>query len=174
MRVATSAVVYILLVHVAANADQAPSGPGAVLQEVVSPPTAEELRQIQQSLGGSAVEQFPSLRAERRGPTPLEASSRRAVEALRESASQLDAAANRLETLDLYRQADALRAQAQRLRLDARGMLRGEPTLSDTPPSQRDARPLDDSSVTPRNWQSEPREPPAVAPLPIEPTPAPE
>lgn len=43
--------------------------------------------------------------------------------ALRDAAVQLDASANRLESLELYGQADAMRNLAQRLRLQARTML---------------------------------------------------
>jgi hypothetical protein len=61
----------------------------------------------------------------------------RAVQVLRDAAAQLDVAANKLEQLDLYGQADALRAQAQRLRLDARGMNGGlQPTAAPTPAQQ--------------------------------------
>jgi hypothetical protein len=44
------------------------------------------------------------------------------VAVLRETAWQLDQSAHRLETLDLYDQADALRETANRLRRDAREM----------------------------------------------------
>jgi hypothetical protein len=51
--------------------------------------------------------------------------TRSRVEVLRDAAAQLDETSNRLERLELYSQADGLRAQAQRLRLDARRMSGG-------------------------------------------------
>lgn len=53
----------------------------------------------------------------------------RPVAALRSTAAQLDASANQLEELDLYRQADALRDLAQQMRVDARRLT----PLSDAP-----------------------------------------
>lgn len=108
-----------------AAADPVPANPPAVLRDAIPAPVAEELRQIQRSLGGSAVEAFPSLRDAEppltaSGPAAPTRQQRQAIDALRESAAELDATANRLERLELFRQADALRAQAQRLRLDAR------------------------------------------------------
>ena len=57
------------------------------------------------------------------------------VEALREAAANLDQMANLLEPLELYSQADALREQAQRLRLDARELTgaRSTPTRAVAP-----------------------------------------
>jgi len=93
---------------------------------------APELRRIQRALGGSVVDQFDTLQPDPRQPEARRPSGERdererrtRTEALRESAWQLDTAANRLENLDLYRQADRLREQAQRLRLDARDMIDG-------------------------------------------------
>jgi hypothetical protein len=55
----------------------------------------------------------------------------------------LDVAANKLEQFDLYRQADGLRAQAQRLRMDARGMSRGsQATVTPTPQPTLDQAPM--------------------------------
>jgi hypothetical protein len=89
-------------------------------------PIAQDLQRIQKALGGSVVEEFPSLRAKPQAAGAASGSlQRRAVAALREAAAQLDVTANRLEGLELYRQADGLREQAQRLRLDARGMIEG-------------------------------------------------
>ncbi len=84
---------------------------------------APELKRIQEELGGSVVEGFSGLRSAK--PQAAKAAGRRReVEALREAASLLDVTANRLEQLDLYVQADALREQAQRMRVDARGMIK--------------------------------------------------
>ncbi len=47
------------------------------------------------------------------------------VNALRAAAAELEVSANRLEHLELYRNADALRALAQELRLDARLLANG-------------------------------------------------
>jgi hypothetical protein len=55
------------------------------------------------------------------------------IGSLRETAAQLDGSANRLETLELYQQADALRNVAQRLRLEARSMARRGPPAWDAP-----------------------------------------
>lgn len=100
-----------------------------------------EVRQIQESLGGPAINQFPALR-EPPAPRadvrswPNSAPQASAVHALREAASQLDMTANRLEFLELYPQADALRQQAQRLRIDARAITRvSAPTPTSAPPS---------------------------------------
>jgi len=90
-----------------------------------------EIQGVQQALGGSLVDQVPRFRPENEiSSTPItsagargERHRRELVEALRDAAWQLETAANRLERLELYRQADALREQAQRLRLDARGMI---------------------------------------------------
>jgi hypothetical protein len=118
-------------------------------------PIAQDLQRIQRELGGSVVEQFPSLRGVRPQSARLLSSTsphREAVGALREAASQLDMTANRLEGLELYRQADALREQAQRLRLDARGMIEGPRAMPMVEPSRptlhqegERARPLEDS-----------------------------
>jgi hypothetical protein len=101
----------------------AAQSPGAPAPEV-----APEIKGIQQSLGGPIVERFATLRDtgnQSHSPAEEKAAAVRqqqAVEALRQAAMELDSAANRLERLELYRQADALREQAQRLRLDARDM----------------------------------------------------
>jgi hypothetical protein len=97
------------------------------------PRLSPDLERIQRSLGGSVVERFSTLRAEAEKPRnaveeKLAAAKRReAVKALRQAAVELDAAANRLEGLELYQQADSLRDQAQQLRLDARHMSGGNP-----------------------------------------------
>lgn len=85
---------------------------------------AREILEIQNQLGGSIVKAsagadgWPSPTA-----TPL-ASSPAQVPALREAAWQVTAAAHRLELVDLYRQADALRELASQLRHDARNLKR--------------------------------------------------
>lgn len=83
-----------------------------------------EIRRIQQALGGPTVNQFPLLQ---QNAKPGDSASRpgeqrQAIDALREAAAQIDQSANRLERYELYRQADALRQQAQQLRLDARSL----------------------------------------------------
>ncbi len=101
------------------------------------PNVAREIREIQKELGGSVVQGYSELWGAKAEPRdgakpqaagavwasdndgrPREATLR--VEALREAAAKLDEMANLLEPLELYSQADALRDQAQRLRLDAR------------------------------------------------------
>lgn len=62
---------------------------------------------------------------------------------LRETAIQLDAAANRLEAFDLYEQADGLRAAAQRLRRTAREFRERELQHRPAPP------PFDGASPAP-------------------------
>lgn len=110
--------------------------PGSNLPAVDLPP---EIRQLQKSLGGSQVDQFPSLRpggfgapsSPARNDRSPRSSKRDVIRALRDAATQLDATANRLEQLDLYRQADGLRHQAQQLRIDARGF-GGDPQTTPT------------------------------------------
>jgi hypothetical protein len=150
------------------------------------------VRQIQESLGGPAVNQFPTLNAGQTNQNPIPAPSDASrphpsipVEALREAATQLDATANRLEQLELYAQADALRQQAQRLRVDARRMSGGHPnprpalaptpaqwlepypaTAPDGDSSMPGLQPSPDSSanarITPRDSDS----PPSLEPVP--------
>ncbi len=162
-----------------AVADPTPTGPGVAPLETIPGPVSEELRRIQRDLGGSATEAFPSLREQRgrllrmRGAASEPAvQSRQAVEALRDAASQLDTTANRLERLELYTQADALREQAQRLRLDARGTIGGAtaPTPTRVLPWEEGVWP---SSADPR-LAPQPRlpEPRALEPQPLEPRPA--
>lgn len=72
--------------------------------------------------------------------------------ALREAAAQLDGSANRLETLALYQQADAMRTLAQRLRLGSREMIGGRPGAVNSPsvlnqPSQPLERPTEAPSL---------------------------
>jgi hypothetical protein len=114
---------------------------------------APELQRIQQELGGSIVRGYstdwnedaaapkgvaqpPATAAPRQAGGAVWASddSGRSrgvalrIEALREAATKLDAMANALERLELYSQADALRSQAQRLRLDARELTGERPS----------------------------------------------
>ncbi|HYO26557.1 MAG TPA: hypothetical protein VEQ85_16570, partial [Lacipirellulaceae bacterium] len=53
-------------------------------------------------------------------PAARTPNTRRTIGGLRAAAAQMEVAANRLEELELYRHADALRQQAQRMRVDAR------------------------------------------------------
>jgi hypothetical protein len=124
------------------------------------PRLSPDLERIQQSLGGSVVDRFSTLRAGAEKPrTALEeklaeARKHEAIKALRQAAVELDGAANRLEGLDLYQQADSLRDQAQQLRLDARRMSGSDPTRAASA-----LRPSDP-------WASPSTGVPAVAPTP--------
>ncbi len=87
---------------------------------------AREILEIQNQLGGSIVEASnmeDSWLTLTPSPTPL-VSAPAPVAALREAAWQVVAAAHRLEIVDLYSQADALRELASQLRHDARNMKR--------------------------------------------------
>ena len=87
---------------------------------------AREILEIQNQLGGSIVKASvmeDSWFTLSPAPTPL-ASAPAPVAALREAAWQVVAAAHRLEIVDLYSQADALRELASQLRHDARNMKR--------------------------------------------------
>ena len=102
-----------------------------------------EIQQLQHALGGPQVDQFPSLReqgfgvptapARSRGARPIV--PRDAIRVLRDAAAQLDVTANRLEQLELFAQADDLRRQAQRLRVDARGTSGVQPVPAPSPTS---------------------------------------
>ena len=134
---------------------------------------APELRRIQRELGGSVVEGFGEMGADvgdgvQAAKPPAAADLRRAaggrsereqraaVEALREASEQLDMSANRLERFDLYEQADGLRAQAQRLRLEARRLSGGERQESRVEPAF--PRPQLESVPLPSQPQSVPAE----------------
>jgi hypothetical protein len=101
----------------------------------------EEIRRLQESLGGPQVDQFQSLREQGFGVPGAPGRSRDAqssiprdaIRALRDAAAHLDVVANRLEQLELFTQADDLRQQAQRLRVDARGMSGVQPAPALTP-----------------------------------------
>lgn len=136
--------------------------PGAHQRRHILPP---EIRQLQEAMGGSQVDQFPSLRPEPAANELQRPRGRRsavappeAIRALRDGAAKLDEIANRLEQLELYAQADAIREQAQRLRLDARTPMRSATPAEPTP------RP------TPAQWFA----PGPVAPPALEPVPQPE
>lgn len=165
---------------------------------------ARELRQIQQALGGSILDQGSRLGRDDDPFTPSDADSSKpqavrrslsssqmqpnpqdyfqqrwpqpvvkqhaeplaTVGALRQTAAHLEAAANQLETLELYRQADSLRGLAQRLRIDARMLLAGRPmpSTATSPPSSFPPQ------ASPYPAAAEPSPDPAG---PREPTPAP-
>jgi hypothetical protein len=137
-------------------------------------PTAEpprlspDLERIQQSLGGSVVDRFSTLRAGAEKPrTALEeklaeARKHEAIKALRQAAVELDGAANRLEGLELYQQADSLRDQAQQLRLDARRMSGSNPR--DGASALRPSAPW--TSPQPAAPASPPTPAPTLAPAP--------
>ncbi len=130
--------------------------PGAHQRRHILPP---EIRQLQEAMGGSQVDQFPSLRPEPAANELQRLRGRRsavappeAIRALRDGAAKLDEIANRLEQLELYAQADAIRGQAQRLRLDAR---------TGTTPAEPMPRP------SPAQWFAPgPATPPALEPVP--------
>ena len=113
-----------------------PANPAEPADPAIPLEVAPELKRIQQDLGGPVINQFPILRHRIDEPAPIAPQAPRAliavspaaacescIAALRDAASELDESANRLERFELYRQADALRAQAQRLREDARKLL---------------------------------------------------
>lgn len=87
---------------------------------------------------GYTEDKQPPLRFQQlRHLTPEQPSSK--VVSLREAAWQLETTAHRLENIDLYEQADALREVANRLRRDARKMkqhIAPELPLSPTAPAQ--------------------------------------
>jgi hypothetical protein len=180
----TWAVMFSLAVLAAGSSLGDAAAPTAPRQRAADRPdawpeeAAPELRRIQRALGGSIVEGFGELPRgaprpataddQRAGPAnqPSGRQRQRAVEALREAAAQLDMSANRLEALELYRQADALRAEAQRLRLDARGML--NPSKPEPQPAFAPARPATPSPESPleqaiRTELSRPQLPSAAA-----------
>lgn len=82
-----------------------------------------EILKIQQELGGSVVNQFSTLQSAEPAAGASSSPGNRAelVAALRAAAWSMDSWANRLEALEAYDEADALRAHAQRLRITARG-----------------------------------------------------
>jgi hypothetical protein len=98
------------------------SAPASPAEEV-----AREILDIQNELGGSIVPDLSpdSLTppAESFQPFPNESKTR--IEHLRDAAWRLDSSAHRLECVELYRQADALRDLAADLRQDARALKTG-------------------------------------------------
>lgn len=92
---------------------------------------------------------FPYSRREPRDPSPP---SR--VVTLREAAWQLDTTAHRLENMDLYEQADALREVAGKMRRDARKMKQLE-RQANTPWPETNAAPMlrDNFNEPPRTPQ---------------------
>ena len=100
------------------------SAPSACATSASAAEVAREILEIQNQLGGSIVKASvmeDSWLTLAPSPTPLASAS---VAALREAAWQVIAAAHRLELVDLYSQADALRELASQLRHDARNMKR--------------------------------------------------
>ena len=94
---------------------------------------AQEILKIQQELGGSVVKlpaevSGTSSSALVQGPAANADSSgtKEPVLALRQAGLQLDLLAHRLELIDLYSQADAVRELAQRMRQDARDLKQAE------------------------------------------------
>jgi hypothetical protein len=155
---------------------------------------APELQRIQQDLGGSAVDRFealketssdawatdaeprPAARAAERRPSAITPSGRATpapwvgrpqIDTLRDAAGQLDALANRLEQLELYREADALRDQAQRFRVEARRMA-GDRTQAAGMPTPSLNRPRPAPYDAPQRDSSQPQplwNPPGVPPM---------
>jgi hypothetical protein len=154
------------------NADLEP-GAGDQLPQNLPP----EIRRLQEAMGGPQVNQFPALRdpsvsRDHQRPTTFGAPAlpAAAVRTLRQGAAQLDEIANRLEQLELYPQADAIREQAQRLRLDARAA--SGPGGPASVPRPTPAQWFDASPATPPIVNSDPPQP---APQPsLEPTPQPD
>lgn len=150
-----------------------------------------EIRRLQDSLGGPQVDRFPSLRAQGPGVPAATGRSREgrssiphdAIRALRDAAAQLDVTANRLEQLELFTQADDLRQQAQRLRVDARAMTGWQPTPTPGPTPaawgepqvdlqrlwQDNAPALRDESTPGRNFQEPRLEPEPQPEIPSDP-----
>ncbi len=118
-----------------------PAAVASDLEPVPAEEIAREVLRLQQQMGGSVVENRTELQGwdhaprtpdlQEAPPWPTRPSRNDSIEAnrpihkvieLREAAWQLDTTAHRLENLDLYEQADALRDVASRLRRDARKM----------------------------------------------------
>jgi hypothetical protein len=182
MRNLILAKVCVVLSVSSAVADPAPAVTDVASPQAIPAPVAEELRRIQRDMGGPVVDQFPSLKEE---PTrtndarsKIDVPMRHMVESLRTAATQLDDIANRLERLELYRQADSLREQAQRLRLDARRLAGGG---SEAPQWGEGVQPSGTAPFAPpaleprpMEPQAQPVEPQTIEPRPLEPVPSPE
>lgn len=95
-------------------------------QELATDASAEEvvreILEIQSQLGGSIVKASAEANNRSLPPRQSPAASQAKVEELREAAWCLSGAAHRLECVDLYDQADAIRELATRLRGAARQM----------------------------------------------------
>lgn len=78
------------------------------------------------------------LQATAEAPSPT--SPRPQVVALRNTAAELDATANRLEELELYDQSDALRDLAQRMRVEARRRMDGRQSATEADEAPADAQ----------------------------------
>ncbi len=93
---------------------------------------AREVLRLQQQMGGSVVTDRPNLQGWNSPPSPVTPKTVpiNKIDELREAAWQLDTTAHRLENLDLYDQADALRDLANRLRRDAREMKQAAETTA--------------------------------------------
>lgn len=109
--------------------------PAAVASDLAPMPAEEVAREVlrlQQQMGGSVVTDRPNLQDLIHSPGPVMPTKDpiNKVDELREAAWQLDTTAHRLEKLDLYDQADALRDVANRLRHDARKMKQAGDQLS--------------------------------------------
>lgn len=165
---------------------QAEFEPKVIEQRKQQSELPREIQQLQQALGGPQVDQFPSLREQGFGVPTAPSRSREgrstiprdAIRALRDAAAHLDVTANRLEQLELFRQADDLRQQAQRLRVDARGMSGVQPTQTRGPrPAAWGEPQLDlqqlwrENGPTPRDEPTAPRSFPEPR---LEPVPQPE
>lgn len=174
-----------------ASGEATPATPSA---EAPSAAVRREIEKIQQSLGGSIVNQFPALApaADQAKappavnlplpvagppspwpakaplsidqPTPFSAAPlsgfvrlRPNVVVLRTVATELDAVADRLEQAELYRQADAVRAQAQRLRVDARGLQ--SPQSERPAPENGEVLDAPAWQLTPEPQEQEPQKP---------------
>ena len=118
-----------------------PAAVASDLEPVPAEEIASEVLRLQQQMGGSVLRDRAELQGwdhaprtpdtQEAPPWPNSPSRVELIEArrpinkvieLREAAWQLDTTAHRLENLDLYEQADALRGVASRLRHDARKM----------------------------------------------------
>ncbi|MEM8945062.1 MAG: hypothetical protein AAGD11_07755 [Planctomycetota bacterium] len=125
-----------------ADAAAVPLQESAIASDLTPRQLAQEIKMLQQQMGGSVVEstlpphwENPSSTSQAlitdqppngnwsTYPAPHRADfdhQRRHVDELREVAFHLDSMAHRLEKLDLYENADALRQVANRIRHDAR------------------------------------------------------
>jgi hypothetical protein len=169
----------------------APTTDAPVAEDSVapSPQVEREIGDIQRALGGSIVKEFPSLApapadgapmpgpwtppvdvAPRVDPSPPVRDAvrpspgrRPQASALRSAAAVLDATANRLEEAELFEQADAVRDQAQQLRLDARRLIEQTESFDGAaPPWPTPAWPVENVPPGPRRFGLEPAaEPPA-------------